>query len=343
MTTDTTKWGLLQGLRPDEEERVRALGEVIRVPSGTGLFALGEPATKLYIVESGRIGLSMPLQIRGDERDVLVSEMLPGEMVGWSAMVAPHRFTLTAKATVDSLVVAISREGLSALFEQEPRVGAVILGNVASAMAKRLQKVQAMWLREIQRTVNSKFGGGVVGAVVALFLAVSTLMVGCGDAHRGGRFPAAALTAEATPVPEAPGAHVEVPPPPFSDGIYPCSDCHADMEPNKTRRQLTDEHTNIVLEHDAEHRWCLDCHDADNRDKLHLASGELVGFEESYRLCGQCHGPKYRDWKVGIHGRRTGYWNGQKKYLLCAHCHNPHSPHFKPLAPKPAPDKPQRS
>ncbi len=132
------------------------------------------------------------------------------------------------------------------------------------------------------------------------------------------------------------GEALEVPPPPFSDGIYPCTGCHAGMPVDRTRRTLTF-HTEIELRHDEEHRWCLDCHDADNRDRLHLASGEPVPFEQSYRLCGQCHGEKLRDWKAGVHGRRAGSWNGHKTYLLCAHCHNPHRPRFQPLAPKPAP------
>ncbi len=131
-----------------------------------------------------------------------------------------------------------------------------------------------------------------------------------------------------------------MPPPPFSEGIFPCSGCHAGMKPNRTRRTLTDFHTDIVLKHDEQHRWCLDCHDADDRDWLHLASGEKVPFEESYRLCGQCHGEKLRDWRAGVHGRRTGQWNGHKRYLLCANCHNPHQPRFKALAPKPAPRRP---
>ncbi len=142
--------------------------------------------------------------------------------------------------------------------------------------------------------------------------------------------------------PTAPQERLEVPPPPFSDGIFPCSACHADLKPNRTRRVLKDMHDDIVLKHDEEHRWCLDCHSADNRDMLHLASGDLVPFEESYRLCGQCHGEKYRDWRAGVHGRRTGQWNGHKSYLLCAHCHNPHQPRFHALAPKPAPAPPTR-
>jgi len=136
---------------------------------------------------------------------------------------------------------------------------------------------------------------------------------------------------------------IEVPPPPFSDGIYPCSACHALQKPDRTRRELTDMHTDIVLKHDETHRWCLDCHDATDRDSLHLASGERVPFEESYRVCGQCHGEKYRDWRAGVHGRRVGYWNGHKSYLLCAHCHNPHQPRFKALEPRPAPHPPARA
>jgi hypothetical protein len=162
--------------------------------------------------------------------------------------------------------------------------------------------------------------------------------VGCGDQHaeRGG----GAVVAPAAPPPEAAEERLEMPPPPFSEGIFPCSECHGEMETDPERRELTMMHEDIVLKHDEQHRWCLDCHDADNRDMLRLASGELVPFEESYRLCGQCHGDKYRDWRAGVHGRRTGSWNGHKRYLLCAFCHNPHEPRFKPEKPEPPPHPP---
>jgi len=127
--------------------------------------------------------------------------------------------------------------------------------------------------------------------------------------------------------------------PPLSDGIFPCTDCHANIKPNPVKRVLVDWHTEIseMFNHDSENRWCLDCHDLNNRDSLKLASGKLLDFKESYKLCGQCHGEKLRDWKVGVHGKRTGEWNGKKEYLLCVHCHNPHSPKFELLTPEPPP------
>ena len=134
----------------------------------------------------------------------------------------------------------------------------------------------------------------------------------------------------------------ETAPPPFQDpDLFPCSQCHnEDMPPDRERRELEMMHEEIVLRHDEEHRWCLDCHSADDRDHLRLANGTLVPFEESFRLCGQCHGTQFRDWRAGVHGRRTGSRDGDKQYLLCEHCHYSHQPQFKPLKPLPAPLEP---
>jgi hypothetical protein len=137
------------------------------------------------------------------------------------------------------------------------------------------------------------------------------------------------------PAQKAPEAQVQANSPPFSDGIFPCSQCHEAKEMDKTRlsqRELVfhdgEGEPATVLKHGDE-RWCLDCHDAMNRDVLRSAAGQPIPYTESYRLCGQCHGDKYRDWKVGVHGKRTGMWDGAKTYFLCVNCHNPHTPRWK--------------
>ena len=133
-----------------------------------------------------------------------------------------------------------------------------------------------------------------------------------------------------------------VPKPPFSSkDIFPCTRCHDKPDDyNPTPRTLTAMHTNIKLVHGPREQWCYDCHNPSDRDKLRLAGGRLISFEKSYLLCGQCHGEKLRDWRRGIHGRRRGCWNGKKQYLLCVNCHNQHAPRFKPLPPKPRPERP---
>lgn len=151
--------------------------------------------------------------------------------------------------------------------------------------------------------------------------------------------PAAVAAASAPAAAPVPAGEYPVAPPPFSEGIFPCSACHADLEPDATPRPL-EEHKEIALDHGPREHWCFECHNPRDRDRLRLASGKLIAFSESYRLCGQCHGDKLRDWKVGVHGKRTGHWDGPRQYLLCASCHNPHSPRFKPIKPLPPPRRP---
>jgi hypothetical protein len=133
---------------------------------------------------------------------------------------------------------------------------------------------------------------------------------------------------------------VLLPSPEMNDEYLPCSDCHEDEPTNRTQRELEEEHEDkATLAHGD--LWCLRCHDADNRDYLHLSDGTLVEFENSWQLCTQCHGKKLADWRAGVHGKRTGHWRGPSEYRTCVTCHNPHSPPFEPIEPKPVPVRPE--
>ena len=152
------KFQLLEGLTEEQAAKVLALGQRRQIPSGTVLAPLGGEANSLFLVERGRIGLSLPLNLLGEQKDVFLEEKCPGETVGWSALVPPHRFTLTALAGMDSEVLALERAGLFELFRREREVGMTVLGNLTAMIGERLHKVQAMWAREIQRTVNARLG-----------------------------------------------------------------------------------------------------------------------------------------------------------------------------------------
>lgn len=128
------------------------------------------------------------------------------------------------------------------------------------------------------------------------------------------------------------------PAPPVDEEYFPCTDCHEDEPTDRTVRQLEDEHEDLELAHGD--LWCLHCHDADRRDRLHLADGQRVDFEASWKLCTQCHGKKLADWRAGVHGKRLGHWWGPKQYWTCVECHRPHTPRFEPIEPKPPPRRP---
>ena len=153
---------LLNGISGADAEHLLALGTRIKVASGGTLFRLGDSAEQIYLIERGQIRLSFPMLVRGKEEDVFFEEKSVGETVGWSAMVPPYRFTLSAKASLESELVALSRHDLTKFCEQSPEVGRRISLNLAVLIGQRLQLVQAMWMREIQRAVELRAASSVV-------------------------------------------------------------------------------------------------------------------------------------------------------------------------------------
>lgn len=145
---------LFHGLPESQIEQALAHGSHVSLHSGEQLFALGSEADRIFIIERGRIRLTLPMQVRGKEEEVLVEDMGPGQTVGWSALIPPYRFTLRASASVDTEMIALSRDFLRELFASDPAAGYTVSQNVAAIVGERLQLFQAMWLREMQRTVE---------------------------------------------------------------------------------------------------------------------------------------------------------------------------------------------
>ncbi|MHB8971669.1 MAG: hypothetical protein ACYC3X_11905 [Pirellulaceae bacterium] len=121
---------------------------------------------------------------------------------------------------------------------------------------------------------------------------------------------------------------------------YRCSECHKIIpSPAETSRTLT-QHREIQLEHGINTR-CFNCHHRTNRDAFVDDYGREIPWDQPQILCGKCHGPVYRDWQHGAHGRSNGYWDksrGTQTRRRCIECHDPHCPPFSPLAPAPGPN-----
>jgi len=146
---------LLNDLSSSEVEQVLKLGTRKIISSGTSLFQLGDTADRLFLIDRGRIKLTLPMRIREREEEIFVEERVSGQTVGWSALIPPFRFTLTATADpLDVVVIALKREALLKYFSENPAAGYKISMNLAMVIGHRLQLFQTMWLREMQRTVE---------------------------------------------------------------------------------------------------------------------------------------------------------------------------------------------
>jgi hypothetical protein len=173
------------------------------------------------------------------------------------------------------------------------------------------------------------------------------------------RKPIRAATARGETAAEAPKFQVT----PRLDRIrnYPCTKCHDNKFVDRRVRELQDEHTKLVFEHGGGRFWCYDaCHKGTDMDNLVSLRGRPVSYDESYKVCGQCHYQRL-DWYFGGHGKRQGAWEnqreipkvadelkvedrdqigrwkGERMILNCTECHDPHSPSIKSFEPSPPP------
>jgi hypothetical protein len=144
--------------------------------------------------------------------------------------------------------------------------------------------------------------------------------------------------------------------------MYPCSDCHGDQVTNAHVRKLSEEHEDLDFQHGGGRFWCYDaCHNSKDMDHLVSLHGEPIGYDEAYKLCGQCHFQRQKDWYFGGHGKRAGSieiprevpkeaaeisfsdrkkigkWQGERVLHICTDCHDAHSPSIKPYEPSPPP------
>jgi CRP-like cAMP-binding protein len=141
-------------LRDTEAAQLLAVARPQQCHKGECLFLLGDHADRLYVVLTGKMELTFPLSFGGVVRDVPVELKTPGSALGWSALVKPHRFTLSARAAETSELAAFLRQDLLRVFEAEPRIGYVVMRHISEVVGRRLLQVQALWARELQRAVT---------------------------------------------------------------------------------------------------------------------------------------------------------------------------------------------
>jgi hypothetical protein len=129
---------------------------------------------------------------------------------------------------------------------------------------------------------------------------------------------------------------------------FDCYGCHERSKPPPLRFDdqhniiVPKEHSDIVMKHGTHNRnnLCFNCHEETNLVVFATRDGRQLKLSESTPLCGSCHGPTYRDWEAGAHGRTSGSWTRQPGTITrldCVSCHNPHSPKFQPRTPAPGP------
>lgn len=144
---------LFAGLPAAASRELEALGRRWTVAAGESLFRLGDDARELHVIRRGRVELTFPLAVMGETKETRFQSLEAGRTLAWSALVPPHRLTMSARASTDAELLSFPREPVLAHLAARPEVGFVVMSNLSRVVANRLHEVLALWLREVQRNV----------------------------------------------------------------------------------------------------------------------------------------------------------------------------------------------
>ena len=148
---------LFTGLSDEECRTVEGLGRRRAAAAGEVLFRLGDAADELLVIQHGRVELTFPLVVMGETKDTRFQSLEPGRTLAWSALVPPHRLTMSARASTEVELLALERARVLEHLERHPNVGFRVMSNLAHVVATRLQEVLALWVREVQRNVSRTY------------------------------------------------------------------------------------------------------------------------------------------------------------------------------------------
>ncbi|MFQ5410961.1 MAG: Crp/Fnr family transcriptional regulator [Phycisphaerae bacterium] len=162
---------IFKDIRQDDIEDLCLRGKTQSYESGDRLFdrgekaggrhplrCRGEDATKLMILQDGVVELVFPIQIMGVTRDLIMETKRSGDVVAWSALVGPYRFTLAARCASDCLVTCLDRALLESFFNEHPRRGYLFMRNLAGVIGQRLHAMQTIWLHDLQSNAIKRLG-----------------------------------------------------------------------------------------------------------------------------------------------------------------------------------------
>lgn len=103
--------------------------------AGETILREGDDTALFAIVTRGRVALRMLVPERGP---VTILTVEPGDVVGWSALVPPHRSTSTAITIEPTTLLAFEPRRLRALLETDLALAATLYPRIMEAMGRRL-------------------------------------------------------------------------------------------------------------------------------------------------------------------------------------------------------------
>jgi len=114
----------------------------LHVRPGTHLFQEGGPADTFYVVRRGRVAI----EVATPTGPCVTQTVHEGDVIGWSWLVAPYRWTFDARAVEETSLIAFDGACLRGKCDDDPALGYALLQRVVRVMSASLHSARVQLL-----------------------------------------------------------------------------------------------------------------------------------------------------------------------------------------------------
>ena len=132
----------LPGVSGSALAKLAEVAEEVVVPAGGTIASEGDPADGAYVVADG----SVLLGIHQRHMDLAVATLGPGELLGWSWMVEPNRWSFDVSSPEGARLVRLPAPAVSSLVDSDPEAGLAISQDLLGVVARRLRDTRIQLL-----------------------------------------------------------------------------------------------------------------------------------------------------------------------------------------------------
>lgn len=131
---------LLFGLSEQEIAALAPLCHQIDTLEAATVFPEGTPATHLYVITEGQVALQKSVRAPHAvwPRRTTVAVCQSGELIGWSALIAPFQYTLSALAWSPTTPFRFVSSRLRRTLEAQLEIGFKVMRSVSAVVSRRL-------------------------------------------------------------------------------------------------------------------------------------------------------------------------------------------------------------
>jgi CRP/FNR family cyclic AMP-dependent transcriptional regulator len=137
------KFKIFEGLSSDEIDAIISCGNIAHFKSGAKIIEESSESSDLYVVLSGRASIEMMVQTHLGQvkRTKRIAVFKLGDVFGDMAFLSGTRRSASVATIDDFSAMIFDHDKLYGLFDDNSRIGYIVVKNIAKIMANRLMQL----------------------------------------------------------------------------------------------------------------------------------------------------------------------------------------------------------